>query len=51
MKTLFRFFKKADKTLNRIVLPKFIIEKYGREFYLDILEDGTMRLIPVKKGE
>ena len=51
MKTLFRFFKKADKTLNRIMIPKFIIEKYGREFYLDILEDGTMKLIPVKKGE
>ena len=51
MKTLFRFFKKADKTMNRIMIPKFIINKYGREFYLDVLEDGTMKLIPVNKGE
>lgn len=48
MKTLFRFMKRADKSLNRIVIPKFVIEKYGREFYLDILEDGTMKLIPIK---
>jgi hypothetical protein len=48
MKTLFRFMKRADKSLNRIVIPKFIIEKYGRDFYLDILEDGTMKLIPIK---
>lgn len=51
MKTLFRFYKKADKTMNRIMIPKFIINKYGREFYLDVLEDGTMKLIPVNKGE
>ena len=51
MKTLFRFFKRADKTLNRIMLPKFIIDRYGRDFYLDILEDGTMKLIPTNKGE
>ncbi len=24
------------------------LEKYGRDFYLDILEDGTMKLIPIK---
>lgn len=51
MKVLFRFFKKADKVLNRIVIPKFIIDKYGRDFYLEILEDETIRLVPVKKGE
>lgn len=49
MKTLFRFMKRADKTMNRIIIPKFIIEKYGRDFYLDVLEDGTMKLIPIKK--
>ena len=48
MKTLFRFMKRADKSLNRIVIPKFVIKKYGRDFYLDILEDGTMKLIPIK---
>ena len=49
MKVLFRFIKKADKTLNRIVIPKFIIDKYGRDFYLEVLEDGSMKLTPVKK--
>ena len=28
MKTLFTFMKRADKTLNRIVIPKFIIDKF-----------------------
>lgn len=53
MKVLFRFMKRADKKLNRILIPKFIIEKYGRDFYLDILEDGSIRLIPInsKKKE
>ena len=46
MKRLFRFYKKADKNLNRILIPKFIIEKYGREFFIDIMEDETIRLTP-----
>lgn len=49
MKVLFRFMKRADKTLNRIVIPKFIIDKFGRDFYMEILEDETIRLIPIKK--
>jgi hypothetical protein len=49
MKVLFRYFKKADKTLNRIVIPKHLIEKYGREFYLEVLEDETIKLIPARK--
>jgi len=51
MKVLFRFYKKADKALNRIVIPKFIIDKYGREFYLELLEDETIKLVPIKKGQ
>lgn len=52
MKLLFRFIKKADKTLNRIVIPKFIIDKYGRDFYLEFYDDETIKLVPVnKKGE
>lgn len=49
MKILFRFYKKADKKLNRILIPKFIIDKYGREFYLEIMEDETIILRPIKK--
>ena len=50
MKVLFRFYKKADKEKNRIIIPKFLIEKYGREFYLGFYDDATIKLIPVKKG-
>jgi hypothetical protein len=49
MKPMFRFEKHAEKRLNRIIIPKFLIEKYGRDFYLDILEDGTIQLTPIKK--
>lgn len=45
-----KYLKRADKEKNRIIIPKFIIDKYGREFYLEIYEDGTMKLTP-KKGD
>lgn len=48
MKMLFRFMKRADKEKNRIIVPKFIIDKYGRDFYLEVYEDGTIKLIPIK---
>ena len=52
MKLLFKFKKRADKTLNRIVIPKFIIDKYGRDFYLEIYDDETIKLVPLeKKGD
>jgi len=49
MKVLFTFMKHADTTKNRIIIPKFIIDNYGRDFYLKILENGIMQLIPIKK--
>lgn len=51
MKRLFRFYKKADKTMNRILIPKIIINKYGREFFIDIMEDESILLTPIKKEE
>lgn len=48
MKMLVRFMKRADKEKNRIIIPKFIIDKYGRDFYLEVYEDGTIKLIPIK---
>ena len=49
METL-RYMKKADKEKNRIILPKFIIDRFGREFYLEVnLENGEMILKPTKK--
>lgn len=50
MKVLFRFMKHAEKEKNRIIIPKFVIDEYGRDFYLEVLEDGTMKLIPIKKN-
>ena len=51
MKVLFKFLKHADKTKNRIIIPKFIINNYGSDFYLEVLENGTMILTPLKKGK
>lgn len=48
-KVLFTFMKRADKQLNRILIPKFIIDTYGRDFYLKIYDDGSMKLIPIEK--
>ena len=44
---LVKYMKHADKIKNRIIIPKFIIDKYGRDFYLDVLEDGTIKLVPI----
>lgn len=49
MKLLFKFMKRADKEKNRIIIPKFIIDKYGNEFYLEYYSDETIKLVPVKK--
>lgn len=49
MKLLFRYFKRADKDKNRIVIPKFLIEKYGHDFYLEFYDDETIKLVPIKK--
>ena len=46
---LFRFMKRADVEQNRIIIPKLFIDEYGRDFYLEILDNGTIRLIPIKK--
>jgi len=51
MKTIFTFMKRAEKDKNRIIIPKFIIDNYGRDFYLEVLEDGSMKLTPIKKDK
>lgn len=51
MEPILRLFKHADKLKNRIILPKKVIKKYGYDYYLEVYKDGTMKLIPVKKGE
>jgi hypothetical protein len=41
--------KNADKVLNRVVLPKKFIEKYGYQYYMEVYEDKIV-LVPVNKG-
>ena len=48
-KVLFTFMKRADMTRNRIVIPKFIIDNYGRDFYFYVYDDGSIRMLPIKK--
>lgn len=52
---ILRFIKRADKLRNRIIIPKFIIDKVGRDFYLEYNPvDNSIKLIPLKnntKGE
>ena len=49
-KLICRFFKKADKLKNRIILPKAFIEKWGNEYYMEVYSNKIV-LIPTKKGE
>ena len=42
--------KNADKVLNRVVLPKKFIEKFGYQYYMEVYEDKII-LIPVRKDK
>lgn len=45
--------KRAEKCKNRVIIPKWYIEKYGRDFYM-IIKDGEIILKSIKfkkKGE
>lgn len=44
------FQKNADKVMNRVIIPKFFVERYGREYYMEIYDDKII-LKPIKKGE
>jgi hypothetical protein len=43
-------YKKADKVLNRIVLPKKFIDEYGYEYSMEVYEDKIV-LIPIRRGK
>lgn len=45
------FMKRADKTWNKIIIPKFIIDKFARDFLMEVYDDGTMVLKPIMKKE
>lgn len=43
-----RFFKKAEKSMNKIVIPKVCIEKWGHSYYLEVYEN-YIKLVPIQK--
>lgn len=43
-------YKKAEKTMNKVILPKAFIKKHGNEFFMEIYSDKIV-LKPIKKGE
>lgn len=45
------FQKNADKEMNRIIIPKFFVDKFGRQFYMEIYEDKIILKPIKKKGE
>ena len=49
-KPILRLFKKAEKTMNKVILPKAFIDKHGHDFYMEIYNDKIV-LKPIKKGE
>lgn len=41
--------KNAEKTMNKVVLPKAFVTKWGNQFYMEVYADKIV-LVPVKKG-
>lgn len=40
--------KNAEKSMNKIVIPKSFITKWGNQFYMEVYEDKII-LIPVRE--
>lgn len=49
-KPIFIYQKNADRTSNKMIIPKAIIEQWGNQFYMEIYEDKII-LKPIKKGK
>ena len=49
-KPLLIFQKNADIEKNRVIIPKAFIEKFGRNFSMEVYEDKII-LKPIKKGD
>ena len=41
--------KNAEKSMNKVVIPKAFITKWGNQFYMEVYADKIV-LVPVKKG-
>lgn len=46
---IYRFFKKTQGRLNYIYLPKFVVEKFGNQYYMEVYEDKII-LLPYPRG-
>ena len=46
---IYKFIKKLD-TRNFIGIPKKVVEKFGKEYYMEVYEDKIV-LIPVSKKD
>lgn len=44
------FQKNADKTTNKMIIPKTIIQQWGNQFLMEIYNDKII-LKPIKKGK
>ena len=42
--------KNAEKSRNRIIIPKFFVDKHGSNFYMEVYDD-YIKLIPINKKE
>lgn len=49
-KPILVYHKKADESLNRIVIPKPVLNKFGRFYYMEIYNDKIV-LKPMKKTD
>ena len=47
-KPLLIYQKATDKTTNKMIIPKKVIEKWGNQFYMEIYENKII-LKPIKK--
>lgn len=49
-KPIMVFEKNADKTTNKMIIPKAIIQQWGNKFFMEVYADKII-LKPIKKGE
>ena len=43
--------KNADKTTNKMIIPKAIIEQWGNQFYMEIYQDKIIQVEGYKEGK
>lgn len=42
--------KNAEKAMNKVILPKAFVTKWGNRFYMEVYADKII-LKPIRKGE